>query len=245
MSALPAALRALPLTFFVYVVEAMLALYCALPWSLEVGADARASLSSAIGRAVWLDRVGELLPAVRVAGRSGLLSLGLVLLLSPWLQMAWLSSMQQSVSAAAALEQGVRLYLRAVGVSLLSLLVAALLVVPWAGAAWLAHALLAAPTRARLHDCALVVLLSPCCLALVYAHVMHDLARARALSAGAFAAVAFGLRSALRARVLLAALALLLASLALRALQLYASQHHAGVGALLNVAVLQGACLGA
>jgi hypothetical protein len=241
MNALPAALRALPLTFVIYVVEAVLALYCALPLSLELGADPRASLSSAIGRAVWLDRGLELLPALRVAGHSSLLSLALLLLLSPWLQVAWLSSMQRAFGSLRALEQGLRLYLRASIVSLLCLLVAVLLALPWAGAAWLADALLAAPARARLHDCALAVLLAPCALVLIYAHLVHDLARARALDAGAFAAVAFGLRAALRGRVLLAGLILLLTGLALRALQLYMSQRDAGLGAWLGVAPVQSA----
>lgn len=243
MSALPAALRALPLTFVIYLVEAVLALYCALPLSLELGADARASLTTAIGRAVWLDRALELLPALRLSGRSGLLSLASLVLLSPLLQMAWFSSMQRSFGAMRALEQGLRLYLRAGLVSLLCALVALLLLVPWAGAAWLADALLAAPARARLHDCTLALLLSPSCLVLVYAWLVHDLARARALGAGPFAAVAFGLRAALRARVLLSALVLLLGGLGLRAVQLYASQREAG--ALLSVGLLQSACFGA
>lgn len=243
MSALPAALRALPLTFVIYIVEAVFALYCALPLSMELGADARATLTTAIGRAVWLDRALELLPALRLSGRSGLLSLASLVLLSPLLQMAWFSSMQPAFGAMRALEQGLRLYLRAVTVSLLCALVGALLLLPWAGAAWLADALLAAPARARLHDCTLGVLLSPTCLVLVYAWLVHDLARARALRVGPFAAVALALRAALRARVLLSALVLLLASFALRALQLYASQRTAG--ALLSVGLLQSACFGA
>jgi hypothetical protein len=245
MRALANALRALPVTFAIYVVEAVLALWCAGPLGLELGDDARATLTTALGRAIWLDRASELAPALRVSGRSSLLALLVLLLLSPWLQMAWLHALARPLGMRRALEQGSRLYLRALSTSLLLACVGALLLLPWAGAAWLCHALVSAPARARVHDLLLCALLSPCALVLVYLHLAHDLARARALTDGVFRAVRVGLRTALRASVVLAGLSLFAAALAVRGLHFYAFRHDAQLGAFGGALLLQAACLAA
>jgi len=245
MRALTAALRTLPMTFAIYVIEAVLALGCSAPLALELGADTRTSLISASGRAAWLDRALELAPALRVTGRSSVLALLVLLVLSPWLQMAWLHALSRPLGLRRALEQGSHSYLRALSTSLLLGCVTMLLLVPWAGAAWLCHVLVSAPARARVHDLLLCVLLAPCLLVLAYAHVAHDLARARALSSGAFAAVRVGLRSALSGRVWLVGLPLFAAALGLRAAQLYTFVHDAALGVWGNVALLQGACMAA
>jgi hypothetical protein len=236
---------ALPFTFVLYVVEAAAALVFALPLGLELRGDVRASLTDAIGRAIWLDRVAELVPVVRAqvlsAGLGGLLWL----VLSPWLQMAWLSALARPCSVRAALRDGARLYLRAWGVSLWVLALLALAGLPGGAALWFALWAFSGHAEAHLYDIALAA----ACVALVpllwTAHVLHDLARARALSASAWTAVRSSLRNCLRLRIQASALAFLLASCALRATHALVHVLGPGLAGIAAVALLQAACLGA
>jgi hypothetical protein len=207
-----ATMRALPVTFVVYVIEACSALLLSMPLGLELLDDGRATLSHALGRAAWLDLLPSLMPALRVHGTSTLLHVGLLLLLAPWLQMAWLSALAQPMGVGRALAEGARLYLRAWLVTLWVVLLASLGSVPFLVAASVIERLLS-EGDARVHDLLLSAACLPLLLVLWWAHVLHDLARARALTHGAWSSVRSSLGPALQPRVQLPGL--LLAGLAL------------------------------
>src|SRR4051794_23493193 len=86
-----AVLRALPVTFFVYLVQACAALLLGLPAALEVTHSAPSSYDAS-ARAAWLELALTWAPAWRVLGTTALLTIAILLLLSPWLQMAWLAA---------------------------------------------------------------------------------------------------------------------------------------------------------
>lgn len=200
-----AVLRALPMTFVIYALEAGLAVLIAMPLGLELLDDRRASFSSALGRAVSLDRVATLLPALRVQSTAGLLHVGLLLLLAPWLQMAWLEALARPCGIGHALAAGAQRYLRAWLVTLWVSVLAALASTPFLVAASVLERLLA-DGDARLHDVLLTSACLPLVLVLWLAHVLHDLARARALSDGAWASVRGSLSRTFRLRAQLPAL---------------------------------------
>jgi len=201
------------MTFVVYAVEACLALLIALPLGLELLDDGRASFASALGRAAWLDRVAELLPALRLQSTSWLLHGALLLLVSPWLQMAWLHALAQPSGLGQALAVGAQRYLRAWLVTVWVLLLTALASAPFLLAASVLENLLR-EGDARLHDLLLAAACLPLLLVWWAAHVLHDLARARALSAGAWAAVSGSLRLAVRPRAQLPAVLFAILALA-------------------------------
>jgi hypothetical protein len=245
MKVFTAALRALPLSFLLYLIQAAAALLTSVPLGLELLADERATLTSPAGRAAWLDRGLELLPALGVARQSALIVAALLLLSSPWLQMAWLAALARPVGVLGALEQGARSYLRALTVSVLSLACLALALLPGAGTAWLCHTLLAAPSHARLHDLLLIACAVPCLGIVWIAHVAHDLARACSLRRGAWTSLRSGLRGALRPRVQLVGLSLAGAALGLRSIHYYVWREGARLDLVSTTALLQGACFAA
>lgn len=237
-----AALRALPVTFVVYMLEAGLALLMALPLGLELLDDGRASLSTSVGRAVSLDRAVSLLPALHVQATASLLHLGLLLLLAPWLQMAWLHALARPSSVGRALAQGAHLYLRAWLVTLWVAVLAALASAPFLVAASLVERMLA-DGDARLHDALLAGVCLPLVLVLWLAHVLHDLGRARALSHGAWASLRGSLGMAFRLRAQLPALLFAgLGSAAHAAAWLLIARGTFG-SSIPSVALLQLACL--
>lgn len=236
---------ALPLTFVVYVAEAALAMVSALPLGLELNADARASLGDAIGRAAWLDRVPELLPMVRAQARSAAL-LGLLwVVLSPWLQMAWLRALAGPIGTRGALAEGARLYFRAWRVSLCVLVLLALPCLPLAAGLPVALWAFSEQGEERLHDVALMAAAGALGALLWTAHVLHDLARARALSMPAWRAVRGSLRACLTPRIQASALAFSLAGLALRGAHGLVAELGADLPGVGAVALLQVACFGA
>jgi hypothetical protein len=245
MKRLPPAQGALPFTFFVYVVEALIALACALPLGLELNADLRASLADPSGRAVWLDRVPELIPVLRAQGGSAALFGLLWLALSPWLQMAWLYAIARPSGTRGALAQGARLYFRAWRVSLWVIVLLALACLPLGAALPIALWAFSEQGEEQLHDLALAAAAGALLLLLWTAHVLHDLARAHALSLPAWRAVRASLRSCFRPRVQATALAFWLAALALRGTQLLVAALGAELAGAGAVALLQAACFAA
>jgi hypothetical protein len=237
--------HALPFTFYLYVAEALIALTCALPLGLELSADARAALADASGRAVWLDRARELIPVLRAQGRTAALAGLLWLVLSPWLQMAWLCAIARPGSTRSALGEGARLYFRAWRVSLCVIVLLALACLPLATGLPIALWAFSEQGEAQLHDLALAGACGALVLLLWTAHLLHDLARARALSLPAWRAVRGSLRACLRPRIQASALAFALAGLALRSVHWLVAKLGADLAGIAAVALLQTACFGA
>jgi hypothetical protein len=232
-----AALRALPMTFLIYVIEVVLALTLTVPVVTELSGDARALGAHPVLRAAALERVLSLLPALRVSGRTFGLGVLVLLLLTPLLRMAWLASLAGSLSVRAALAQGANLYLRAAAASLWIGALLCLVLVPWALFAYLVDTWVDAAGHARLHDLLLLGCAATALPAVFLVHVAHDLAHAFALRHGALASARLGLSAALSLRTLLVALTLLLLGLAVGSLPLLV----ASSARLFSVALLQGA----
>ena len=194
--------RALPMTFVIYGIEALLGLYAVLPGALELAPALALALGDdglveALGLETLLDLAGVARVSLRALGLAGLA----VLVLGPWLQMSWLSALAQRGSVQSAFAAGARLTPRAWLVSLWVLLLAALCVAPVLGAAYGVHRWLAAPVAARTHDIVLAGVLALLLPILCIAHVLHDVARARALHLRATRSALGGLRLALRPRM--------------------------------------------
>jgi hypothetical protein len=208
MTPLSLALRALPFTFVVYVLQALLASFVALPGGLELTRQLRASSWDRLQWALLLDRLSEIGAIARSSALSGLIALVVLLVLGPWLHMSWLCALDQLNSPLRALARGARVTARAWLVSLLVLLVLALCCAPCLLIAYWVHSGLASSTDARFHDLCLAAVLSPLLPIALFAHTLHDLARARALYRGALEGLLQGLRAALSPRLLLRSLGL-------------------------------------
>jgi hypothetical protein len=245
MRVLVAALRALPVTFALYVVEAVLAITLTVPLGMELSSDARALGTRVLFRAAAIERGLQLLPALRVQGRALALGTVLLLLLTPLLSMTWLSALSGPLGVSRALEQGARLYLRACAVSLAVGLLLALALAPWALFAYSADTWIDLSTHARLHDLLLLGCVGTALPVLWIFHVAHDLARAFALRRGALASVRLGLAAAISLRAPLVALALFALGLLVGASPLLLTTAASRLGEMSSIALLQGACFGA
>jgi hypothetical protein len=214
-----------------------MALTLTLPLAAELGGDVRALGAQPLLRAAALEHALGLAPALRVEGRTFALGTLLLLLLTPLLRMAWLSTLAGSLGVRAALAQGTSLYLRAASASLWMGALCCLVLAPWALFAYLVDIWVDASGHARLHDLLLLGCAATALPAIFLVHVAHDLAHAFALRHGGLASARLGLSAAFSLRTLLAALALFLLGLALSCLPLLLrSRTH-----LLSVALLQGA----
>lgn len=197
---------AAPLTFVVYAVLTGLA---AVPTWLAQRAVEQ-PLAAGDRRAAHLLRPGGavLLEVVQAADFTGvgfvwLASMGVLLVLSPWLSMAWLGALARPADLRPILRRGLRLYWPAVGTSLLTALVS----LPALGLATVpmvtAHHAIAVRPDPRPHDVAVAALsLLPAATAAA-AFALHDLSRAALVVRGRrpLRALREGLRN-LRARVL-------------------------------------------
>jgi len=238
--------RALPLTFLVYMLEALVGALAAL-----APADAWAP---ALAAAPWqesdtaalLERAPALLLSLVSHGRVALGALGALALLGPWLQLAWLRALAAPTSVAGALRSSARLVPRAWLVSLLVALAVAIAAAPWAVGAWGLHRLLEHTPDARLHDLALAAVLAPLAPIALWAYALHDLARAAALTEPARAALRTAWRASRHAHVLGTALALALAgqALVLAAGTATLALRGRALDAALSTLVLQSALLG-
>lgn len=239
-----AAARALPLTFTVYVVEALLTTAASLPVLRESAQELALSPWDASARALVLDRLWELAAVLRGGALEAAILLGVLGLLGPWLQMSWLSALRAPRDLSRALAEGARRTPRALGVSALVLALCLVLAAPSALLAWLAHRKLEASLSARSHDLALAAALAPAALVALLAPTFHDLARAAALAQRPLRSVRSALRLVLSARVLLpAALAFLLGHAFVLVAQRAAAALSGEVGWALGTAALQSALL--
>jgi hypothetical protein len=243
--ALFAALRASPVTFTIYVIEAAFALSVSVPLGAELTRDGRALGGRALFRAAALEQGLTLLPALRVQGRSLALGALMLLALTPLLRMAWLSALATPLGMRRALARGTSLYGRALATSLALALFTLLALAPWLLFAYVADAVVDVGTHARLHDLLLLGALASALPLLFLAHVAHDLAYCFALQHPPLRALRLGVRAALSPRAF--AVALLAASLGflLGTAPLCLPASVSPVGALFNSALLQASCLAA
>lgn len=242
MRALFVALRAVHVTFAIYLLEALLSLFVSVPLASELTSDARALGARPLFRAAALEHALSLLPALRVQARSLGLAALLLLALTPLLRMAWLSALAAPLGVRRALGEGARLYTRALSISLLLLLATLLALTPWLLFAYLVDAWVDA--HARLHDLLLLAAGGSALPLLFLSGVAHDLAYGFALQLGPLRALRLGLRAACSPRVFPAALLALCAGFLVGAAPLMfgaASQ----AGAMFSVALTQSGCLAA
>ncbi len=243
MNAWMSTLRALPMTFTLFVLQAWVATLATLPIASEVTRSLPGG-KAAVALAASLEQLLALGATLRPAGQSWLL-LGLSwLVLSPWLQMAWLSNLAHQSSVGAALVAGTRLYVRACFVSLWVLLGATLVTAPLALSACGVWHFMADHPSDRLRDLLTLGLILPALPLLGLAHTWHDLARARALYESAFKAALHSARFALKPTLFLSAFLLAGVGWALVAVsQLVVDDHHiATQPSFVLVALLQ-SCL--
>lgn len=207
MSGLRDARRALPLTFAIYVLHALVATFVALPTSVALLDRVRPSSSAPSDVAVLLESGDSLEPLLHASTLDLVLAALALLLLSPWLHMSWCVALTSSTSTLGALERGASLAGRAWLVSLAVGLIALLAALPFGCGAYVLHLHYEAATEAKVHDLAVAAALIPLLPCAFVASVLHDLARVSALSRGAIASVRRSLRMA-RPRLLALALAL-------------------------------------
>lgn len=211
------ALRALPMTFFIYVLQAWTAVLIALPAANELVARVPTG-QPASAHALALERIFQLGSDLRLVALPSLLAGLTWLLVTPFLHIAWLSALARREAFGASLATGGRLYLRACIVSAWVFLGLLAALTPWAGLSYGVYHYIADLPNDRIRDVTCATLLLPLLPSLFIAHTWHDLARARALEEPALRAAMRSVRSALRPRVLLQSLLYSLVGFALLAL---------------------------
>jgi hypothetical protein len=187
-------LRALPVTFVVYLIGAAFSAPLALPLGAELEHTLSLPFAPEWARVSAIEGLAALAPALRVQGLTLALSLALFVLLSPLLQMAWLKALSSAVGPVEALREGVRLYGRACAVSLVIVVTAVIALVPWAMLSYGLHGFLLPRTNIRVHDLAVILALAPALPTVVLCALWHDLARARCLHTGSIRASLAALR---------------------------------------------------
>jgi hypothetical protein len=205
MRAWISAARALPMTFAIYLLEAAIAVLVGLPIATELAGRAPHG-GDATALAQWLERGLQFAAPARVSAQGGALASAAVLLLAPWLQMAWFSALSRREPFVESLANGFRLWLRAGLVSLCVLLATGLALAPFAAAAWGVSRVLLDQLNDRVHDLTIACAALPLLFVACFAHVWHDLARARALHEGAFRSTRRSLRFAIKPTIVLRAL---------------------------------------
>jgi hypothetical protein len=195
-------LRALPMTFAVYVVNGLLAIVLAASLGIELEQALGFPLGRPAARVAALESVLPLAPLLRAKGVDLLLVSATLWLLAPWLQMAWLTSLSALHGPARALRSAWSLYFRAIIATLLVVIGGALALLPWAGLAYAVHTFCEDRVNDRVHDLSVAIALGPALIVLLISATWHDLARARCLSTGAFRSVLAAARDALRPSVL-------------------------------------------
>ncbi|HEX5661292.1 MAG TPA: hypothetical protein VFX59_29085 [Polyangiales bacterium] len=198
MSARVLGLRALPVTFLIFVIEALFAAFASWPNGVEL----TAKLSSLSLDPSALRELGAI--AKGFARGHGLAVLAM-LVLAPWLHMSWLIMLSEPQSPARALARGVGRVPRAWLIALVLLVMFALCGLPFVGLAYGVTRSLSDAPDARRHDLALAGALLPLIPLAFYFHVANDLARAAALEVRTLRSIFRGLRTALRPTAFLAA----------------------------------------
>jgi hypothetical protein len=244
MSTSRAVARALPMTFAIFVFEALCAVSAALPLALELARKPALRLLDAADQAAVLTLPLELAPAFRVAATQASLALGALLLISPWLQMSWLAALDQPRSLRSALLLGARRVPQAFVVSACSTVVLLVLALPFGLLAFALGRVFDPAANAKLHDLVVLQSLAPVALVLLWLVPVHDLARAEALHRPALGSVRHALRLAVRRpSVLLRALVFFVAgsAIALTAQVVVGAAAAAPFRTLTTVAILQSA----
>jgi hypothetical protein len=241
MALFASAQRALPITFVVYMLQALLASFVALPVGVELLALVPQALADDSGAALLFDsveRVGSLLRAARL---ELVIAIATMLLLGPWLQMAWFVALERPTSTAEALVEGAQRVVRAWLVSAAVATAFVLLALPIAAVAYFLHDFFALRGDARSHDLALSLALLPLLPLAFVSYVLHDLARACALSTPALRSVRCSVRASLQPRVLAAALLVATLGAALLGLAQWAAGalSHGRLALLAGTATLQ------
>lgn len=212
---------ALLVTFLVYAIESVIAALVSVPWAVELSQRIPPRPFQDLDGALLLESLDALTAIARGSLSSLALAATLVLLLAPWLHMAWLSALHTPAALAESLTHGFLLIPRALLVSLWVLGCALLPVALLGGLGYVVHVQLI--EDARHHDLALLGVLAGLSLLAFLAATVHDLARASALSQPASRALRAGLRG-LTPRILMTSFGCAGASLALFAVgQLAAS----------------------
>ncbi len=208
MNARVLGLRALPITFAIYALEALLAVFAVWPNGVDLAAKLQTlSFDPASLR--------ELATLARGVARGHALALSALMVLAPWLHMSWLIMLSEPQSPLRALARGVRSLPRAWGVTLLLGFTLLLCLIPVGGACYGVVRTLGDDPDARRTDLTLLAALLPIAPIAFYFHAAHDLARAAALELRAVRSVLRGLRRACRPAAFLAALGASLAGLLL------------------------------
>ncbi len=236
------AVRALPMTFTIFVLQAWVSSIATLPMIGELVRVAPNG-KTAIALAASLEQALQMAPVLRTSSQTFLLLSLSWIVLSPWLQMAWFSAIAQRESVAASLATGGQLYLRACLVSLWVVLGFVLIAAPIALASYGIFRFMAEHPNDRVRDLLTVGLLLPALPALSIAHFWHDLARARALHEPAFRATARSLRDAVRPQVLVQGLLLTGVGWAVVLASQLAEEHVSTQSNVVLIALLQSALL--
>ncbi len=195
--------RALPTTFAVYVTWTVVASLLGLSLGLELERTVSFPLGRPLARVDAIEGVVAMAPLLRAKAVDAGLAAALLAILSPWLSMAWLTSLSAWHGPGSAFRSGGAYYTRALLCTLLVLAGGALLLAPWAFAAYGAHLFLAPRANDRVHDLAILVALSPSLVALLVTGAWHDLAHARCLTAGPVRSALASLSDAIRPSILL------------------------------------------
>lgn len=168
-------------TFLVYVVLTLLAVVPTLPVVMSLGGI---DVPRSPGGGALLELLEEGAPALAAGTIAGMALGGVLLVLSPFLQMTWLAGLERPRSVAGALAVGATRYLPAIAVTLWMLLPLAIVAVALVAFPVIAHLALASHPNDQLHDLVVLAAASPGAVLLVVWCAWHDLARA-ALASGA------------------------------------------------------------
>ena len=168
--------QAAPMTFVIYVATVLFGAVPVLPIVVAVGPAPERP-----GGGAMLELLEEAAPTFAASIIAGFAVAAVFLVLSPLLQMAWLSALASPMSIADALFRGVRRYLDAVVVSLLMLVPLVVVAIASVTPPLVAHLVLSDHPNDRLHDVVIVALLVPGFFLWLVWCAWHDLARAALL----------------------------------------------------------------
>lgn len=196
-----ALLRALPMTFAIYVVHTVFAVGLGTSLGLEFERAVGFPLGRPAARVAALESLVDLAPLLRAKGVDLAIASIVLVVLSPWLHMAWLTSLSALHGPAHSLRNAWSLYFRAILTSALVLLLGALALLPWLGLGYAVHAFSEERVSHRVHDLSVALALSPVLISLLVTASWHDLARARCLTTGAFKSALTAAVDALRPTV--------------------------------------------
>lgn len=172
--------HAIAMTFWIYVVTTLVALVPTLAGLSTLSLPGAADYAGGAG---MLEAFEEAKSGITATTVVTILLAGLMWLLSPLLQMAWLSALERPRSVSQSLGLGAQRYLRAVAVSLVMAVPLLVAVVLLAAPPVIGHLVLADHPNARTHDLVVAALVAPGLFLVATWAAWHDVARAE-LAAG-------------------------------------------------------------